>query len=86
MELYEQFFTVFFQTIKWCLTTFLSIVWKNLPQLLELKDILDYFTPLGMLAAVLGIPLGVLSAVVWFVKNGRNVFDWFERNVIDRHF
>ena len=43
-------------------------VFDNLPALLELKKIMGYFTPLGMIALYIGVPTIVVSIAYKLVK------------------
>ena len=56
------------QCIWGLLRCFGSIVWDNLPQLLELKKIMGYFTPVGMIALYIGVPTIVVSLAIKFIK------------------
>lgn len=43
-------------------------VLDNLPALLELKKIMGYFTPLGMIAFYIGVPTIVVSIAYKLIK------------------
>ena len=43
-------------------------VFDNLPALLELKKIMGYFTPLGMIALYIGVPTVVVSIAYKLIK------------------
>ena len=43
-------------------------VFDNLPALLELKKIMGYFTPLGMIALYIGVPTFVVSVAYKLIK------------------
>ena len=49
-----------------------TAVWQNLPELLELKKIMGYFTPVGMVALYLGVPTIVVTAIIWLAKKAIN--------------
>ena len=86
MEIFKEVFSVLWQVIAGIFKMIFTVVWDNLPHLMELKDILDHLTPLGMVAAVSGVSLSVLSAIVWIIKNGSDICYWIDRNLIDRLF
>ena len=56
-------------TILWA---FVKMLWELLPTMLELKKVADLFTPVGMLAAYLGVPIFVITLLFWLL---RKVFD-----------
>ena len=43
-------------------------VLKNLLALLEMKKVLDYFTPVGMVALYLGVPTVVVTIAIKLIK------------------
>jgi len=43
-------------------------VFDNLPALLELKKIMGYFTPLGMIALYIGVPTIIVSIAYKLIK------------------
>jgi len=43
-------------------------VFENLPALLELKKIMGYFTPLGLIALYIGVPTIVVSIAYKLIK------------------
>ena len=45
-----------------------TAVWQNLPAILELKKIMGYFTPVGVVALYLGVPTIVITALLWIIK------------------
>ena len=56
-------------TILWA---FVKMLWELLPTMLELKKVADLFTPVGMLAAYLGVPIFVITL---FFRLLRKVFE-----------
>ena len=56
-------------TILWA---FVKMLWELLPTMLELKKVADLFTPVGMLAAYLGVPIFVITLLFWL---SRKVFE-----------
>ena len=86
MEIFKEIFGVIIQVVFWSFKTIFTVAWEYLPELSALKDVLDYLSPMGMIAAVLGIPLGVISTVVWFFKHGGDIWNFIDRNLIDRRF
>ena len=59
-------------TILWA---FVKMLWELLPTMLELKKVADLFTPVGMLAAYLGVPIFVITLLFWLLRKG------FERKI-----
>lgn len=86
MKILTEVLSVIWQVISWFFTTIFSLIIDNLPELLELKEIMGYLTPIGMIAAILGLSTGVVSTIIWIVKNGRQVLDWIDRNLIENRF
>ena len=52
-------------TILWA---FVKMLWELLPTMLELKKVADLFTPVGMLAAYLGVPIFVITLLFWSLR------------------
>lgn len=86
MKILIEVLSVIWQVISWFFTTIFNLIIDNLPELLELKEIMGYLTPIGMIAAILGVSTGVVSTIIWIVKNGRQVLDWIDRNLIENRF
>ena len=86
MKILTEVLSVIWPVISWFFTTIFSLIIDNLPELLELKEIMGYLTPIGMIAAILGLSTGVVSTIIWIVKNGRQVLDWIDRNLIENRF
>lgn len=68
MEIFIEVMTVFWQAFWGFLKVIGTVIWQNLPELLELKKIMGYFTPAGMIALYLGVPTIVITALVWVLK------------------
>ena len=68
MEIFIEVMTVFWQAFWGFLNVIGIVIWQNLPELLELKKIMGYFTPTGMIALYLGVPTIVITALVWILK------------------
>ena len=68
MEIFIEVMTVFWQAFWGFLKVIGTVIWQNLPELLELKKIMGYFTPTGMIALYLGVPTIVITALVWILK------------------
>lgn len=86
MEIFKEVFSALFQIVFEILKMVFTVVWEHLPEINALKELLDYLSPMGMIAAVLGIPLGVISTVVWFLKHGGDIWIFIDKNLIDRRF
>jgi hypothetical protein len=46
----------------------LEMLWELLPTMLELKKVANLFTPVGMLAAYLGVPIFVITLLFWLLR------------------
>ena len=68
MEIFIEIMSIFWQAFWGGLNVIGTVVWQNLPELLELKKIMGYFTPTGMIALYFGVPTIVITALVWVVK------------------
>lgn len=69
MEILIEVLGTIWQFIWGMICCFGRIIWDNLPQLLEPKKIMGYFTPVGMIALYIGVPTFVVSIVVKLIKN-----------------
>lgn len=54
------------------LKAFGTVIWDNLPAILEIKKVMGYFTPVGMVALYLGVPTMVISFICFIIKRVRN--------------
>lgn len=52
-------------TLLWA---FIKMLWELLPTMLELKKIADLFTPMGLLAAYLGVPMFVVTLLFGLLR------------------
>lgn len=52
-------------TILWVLV---KMLWKLLPTMIELKKVADLFTPVGMFAAYLGVPIFVITLLLRLLR------------------
>ena len=68
MKIFIEVMAVFWQAFWGFLNVIGTVIWQNLPELLELKKITGYFTPTGMIALYLGVPTIVITALVWVIK------------------
>ena len=69
MQILFDVLSVMGQFIWGIICCFGRIIWDNLPQLLELKKIMGYFTPVGMIALYIGVPTFIVSIVIKLIKN-----------------
>ena len=60
--------SVLVQTIWVLVTGVIDFVWNNLSLIIEIKQIMSCFTPLGFVATVIGVPLFVLKMICFLVK------------------
>lgn len=59
-----------FEVLGAVFSAFFKMLWDLLPSILEIKQFFDWFTPKGMIAAYIGVPIFVVSIVIWL---GRKV-------------
>ena len=59
---------VVLETLGTILWAFVKMLWELLPTMLELKKVADLFTPVGMLAAYLGVPIFVITLLFWLLR------------------
>ena len=67
MTIFIEIITVLWQAFWGILKAFGTAIWDNLPAILEIKKVMGYFTPAGMIALYLGvrtIVIGILFLVV----------------------
>lgn len=53
------------------LKAFGTAIWDNLPAILEIKKVMGYFTPAGMIALYLGVPTTLIILVCFIIKKVR---------------
>lgn len=68
MTIFIEIITVLWQAFWETMKAFGTAIWDNLPAILEIKKVMGYFTPAGMLALYLGVPLFVVSLALFIVK------------------
>jgi len=68
MDILIEVVTVFWQAFWGFLSVIGSVIWENLPALLEIMKIMGYFTPVGMVALYLGVPTIIVTATIWLIK------------------
>ena len=67
MKILIEIITVLWQAFWGILKAFGTAIWDNLPAILEIKKVMGYFMPAGMIALYLGVPtivIGILFLVV----------------------
>jgi len=67
-NIFIEVLTTMWQVVWGLLSGIGKAVFDNLPALLELKKIMGYFTPLGMIALYIGVPTIVVSMAYKLVK------------------
>ena len=60
--------TVLWQAFWGTLKAFGTAIWDNLPAILEIKKVMGYFTPAGMIALYLGVPTIVISVLFFLIR------------------
>ena len=56
------------QMIWGLLCALFSIIWNNLPEILEIKKVLGFFTPAGAVAIYLGVQTIVVTIAVKLIR------------------
>lgn len=72
MKIFIEIITVLWQSFWGMLKAFGTVIWDNLPAILEIKKVMGYFTPVGMVALYLGVPTMVISLICFIIKRVRN--------------
>lgn len=73
MKILIEIITVLWQAVWGILKAFGTAIWENLPAILEIKKIVGYFTPAGMIALCLGVPTIAISIVIFIAKKLKSV-------------
>lgn len=68
MTIFIEIITVLWQAFWGMLKAFGTVIWDNLPAILEIKKVMGYFTPAGMIALYLGVPTIVISILFLAVR------------------
>lgn len=68
MKIFIEIVTVLWQAFWGMLSAIGTAVWQNLPAILELKKIMGYFNPVGVVALYLGVPTIVITTLLWIIK------------------
>lgn len=68
MTIFIEIITVLWQAFWGMLKAFGTAIWDNLPAILEIKKVMGYFTPAGMIALYLGVPTIVVTLVFFVCK------------------
>ena len=68
MKIFIEIITVLWQAFWEILKAFGTAIWDNLPTILEIKKVLGYFTPAGIVAVYLGVPTIVVTLVFFVCK------------------
>ena len=59
---------IIFEAIWSLLCEFIGCIWGLLPEIMRIKQISNYFTPVGMIAVCMGVPVVVISLALFLVK------------------
>ena len=68
MKVFIEIITVLLQAFWGTLKAFGTAIWDSLPAILEIKKVMGYFTPAGMIALYLGVPTIVISILFLVVR------------------
>lgn len=75
MGFFIEVMTVVWKTFFEILSVISSTVWENAPTLLEIKKIMECFSPAGIIALYFGVPTSVITIFVWICKNVSKMLD-----------
>lgn len=68
MTIFIEIITVLWQAFWGILKAFGTAIWDNFPAILEIKKVMGYFTPAGMIALYLGVPTIVIGILFLAVR------------------
>lgn len=71
MQIFIEIITIIWQTVWGMLNGIATVVWDNLPIILEIKKMMGYFTPAGIIALWLGVPTFVVTLIIILFKRIR---------------
>jgi hypothetical protein len=57
-----------FQAMWLTMNAILTAVWTCLPEIMQLKKLLGYFSPAGIVGLYLGVPTGVITFGIFLFK------------------
>lgn len=68
MNIFIEIICIIWQTITGIVGAFATAIWNNLPEILQLKQIVGYFTPAGVIGLYLGVPTIVVTVAIALIK------------------
>ena len=68
MTIFIEIISVLWQTITGLLGAIATAIWNNLPEILQLKQIVGYFTPAGVIGLYLGVPTIVVTIAIALIN------------------
>ena len=68
MNIFIEIISVIWQTITGLVGAFATAIWNNLPEILQLKQIVGYFIPAGVIGLYLGVPTVVVTVAIALIK------------------
>lgn len=68
MNILIEILSVLWQTITGLMSVFVTVIWNNLSTILEIKKVMGYFTPVGMIVLYLGVPTIVVTVAIKLIK------------------
>ena len=68
MKIFIEIVSALWQVVAGILGAIATAIWNNLPKIMELKQIVGYFTPMGVIALWLGIPSTVITIIIFLCK------------------
>ena len=68
MKIFIEIISALWQVVTGMLGAFATAIWNNLPEIMELKQIVGYFTPTGIVALWLGVPTVIVSILFLIIR------------------
>ena len=68
MNIFFEIISIIWQTTTGTIGAFATAIWNNLPEILQLKQIVGYFTPAGVIGLYLGVPTIVVTVAISLIR------------------
>ena len=68
MKIFIEIISALWQVVTGILGAIATAIWNNLPEIMELKQIVGYFTPTGIVALWLGVPTVIVSILFLIIR------------------
>lgn len=74
MSIFIEAIKILWETIWGMFTAVGTAIWENWPAILEIKKIVGYFTPAGVIALCLGVPTVVITLILSIAKRAKRLW------------